>query len=129
MIIVLMLTITNSNFLAKKMAGPGDIIAGQQLALWFTVSMTVAAVFSGIILLCYNLPFLLAILESPLRHIVPFIEQLIYRQKPQILNLPVKQVISVIAECLKTILAVYLVLGAPHFVKRQLKLLLNVERQ
>lgn len=130
LVIALCITIFNSNTFTQKIVGPGDKLTGPQLNLWFTTALRLAAVFSGLVLIIYNLPHLLAILEFPFRHIRPFITQVfIYKQTPDLLQLPIRTTVPAITNTIKIIVAVYLVFGAPHYVKSQLNLLANSERK
>ena len=113
--------IFNNDSLARKMAGPGDQLNPAAKALWLAASLRVAAVFCGLILLSASIPTIRNILLVPIR-IGPFINEIfLFDSFPKPLLFPFSKWCRIIYNFLKLILAVYLLCGAPHFVRWQFR--------
>lgn len=113
--------IFNNDSLARKMAGPGDQLNPAAKTLWLSSSLRVAAVFCGLILLSASIPTIRNILLVPIR-IRPFINEIIlFDRYPKPLLMPFSKWCRIIYNFLKLILAVYLLCGAPHFVRWQFR--------
>ena len=113
--------IFNNDSLARKMAGPGDQLNPATKALWLTASLRVASVFCGLILLSASIPTIRNILLVPIR-IRPFINEIfLFDSYPKTLLMPFSKWCKIIYNFLKMILAVYLLCGAPHFVRWQFR--------
>ena len=113
--------IFNNDSLARKMAGPGDQLNPAAKTLWLSSSLRVAAVFCGLILLSASIPTIRNILLVPMR-IRPFINEIfLFDRCPKPLLMPFSKWCEIIYNFLKLILAVYLLCGAPHFVRWQFR--------
>lgn len=113
--------IFNNDSLARKMAGHGDQLNPAAKALCLTASLRVAVVFCGLIFLPASIPTIRNILLIPLR-IRPFINEIfLFDRYPEPLLMPFSKWCEIIYNFLKIILAVYLLCGAPHFVRWQFR--------
>lgn len=113
--------IFNNDSLARKMAGLGDQLNPAAKTLWLSSSLRVAAVFCGLILLSASIPTIRNILLVPIR-IRPFINEIfLFDSYPKPLLMPFSKWCRIIYNFLKIILAVYLLCGAPHFVRWQFR--------
>ncbi len=113
--------IFNNDSLARKMAGPGDQLNPATEALWLAASLRLASVFCGLILLSASIPTIRNVLLVPIR-IRPFINEIfLFDSYPKTLLLPFSKWCAIIYNLLKLILAVYLLCGAPHFVRWQFR--------
>lgn len=111
--------IFNNDGMARKMAGPGDQLNPATEALWLAASLRVATVFCGLILLSTSIPTIRNILLVPIR-IGPLINEIfLFDSFPKSLLLPFPKWYAIIYNFLKLILAVYLLCGAPYFVRWQ----------
>lgn len=111
--------IFNNDSLARKMAGPGDQLNPTAKALWLYASLRVATIFCGLILLSTSIPTIRNILLVPIR-IRPFINEIfLFDSYPKTLLMPFSKWCKIIYNFLKLILAVYLLCGAPYFVRWQ----------
>lgn len=119
--IITFFLIFNNDSLARKMAGPGDQLNPADEALWLAASLRVAAVFCGLILLSASIPSIRNILLVPI-HIRPFINEIfLFDRYPKPLLMPFSKWCEIIYNFLKIIFAVYLLCGAPHFVRWQFR--------
>jgi hypothetical protein len=113
--------IFNNDSLARKMAGPGEKLNPAANTLWLSSSLRVAAVFCGLILLSASVPTIRNILLVPIR-IRPFINEIfLFDRCPRQLLMSFSEWCEIIYNFLKLILVVYLLCGAPHFVRWQLR--------
>ncbi len=113
--------IFNNDSLAHEMAGPGDQLNPAAKALWLAASLRVAAVFCGLILLSASIPTIRNILLVPIR-IGPFINEIfLFDSFPKSLLFPFSKWCKIIYNFLKLISAIYLLCGAPHFVRFQFR--------
>lgn len=113
--------IFNNDSLARKMAGPGEKLNPAAKTLWLSSSLRIAAVFCGLILLSASIPTIRNILLVPIR-IRPFINEIfLFDRCPRQLLMPFSEWCEIIYNFLKLILAVYLLCGAPHFVRWQFR--------
>jgi len=111
--------IFNNDSLARKMAGPDDQLNPTTKALWLAASLRLASVFCGLILLSTSIPTIRNVLLVPIR-IGPLInENFLFDSFPKSLLLPFPKWCAIIYNFLKLTLAVYLLCGAPHFVRWQ----------
>lgn len=111
--------IFNNDSLARKMAGPGDQLNPTAKALWLYASLRVATIFCGLILLSTSIPTIRNILLVPIR-IRPLINEIfLFDSFPKSLLLPFPKWCAIIYNSLKLISAVYLLCGAPHFLRWQ----------
>jgi len=113
--------IFNNDSLTRKMAGPGDQLNPATEALWLAASLRVATVFCGLILLSTSIPTIRNILLVPIR-IGPLINEIfLFDSFPKSLLFPFSKWCAIIYNFLKLILAVYLLCGAPHFLRWQFR--------
>jgi len=119
--VIVFFLIFNNNDLARKIVGPEEELNPTAKALWLTASLRLAVVFCGLILLSTSIPTILSILLSPI-HIRTWVNELfLFRGFPKSLMFPFRKWCTLIYDFLKTILAIYLLCGAPHFVRWQLR--------
>jgi len=119
--VVTFFLIFNNDSLAREMAGPGDQLNPAAKALWLAASLRVAAVFCGLILLSASIPTIRNILLVPIR-IGPFINEIfLFDSFPKSLLFPFSKWCKIIYNFLKLISAIYLLCGAPHFVRFQFR--------
>ncbi len=113
--------IFNNDSLARKMAGPGAQLNPAAKTLWLFSSLRVAVVFCGLIFLSASIPTIINILLVPMR-IRPFINDIfLFDRCPRQLLMFFSEWCEIIYNFLKLILAVYLLCGAPHFVRWQFR--------
>lgn len=119
--IITFFLIFNNNSLARKIAGPGDKLNPAAQTLWLSSSLRVAVVFCGLILLSASIAIIRNILLVPL-HIRPIINEIfLFDRFPRQLLMSFSKWCEIIYNFLKIILAVYLLCGAPHFVRWQFR--------
>ena len=118
---IVFFTIFSNDNLARKMAGPGDELNPAAKALWLTASLRLGLVFAGLMLLPDSIPTMAKILKIPFL-IRPAVSQMfLFKSLPTVLNLPPAGWFRIICDFFKAILAVYLICGAPYFIRWQLK--------
>jgi len=112
----------NNDELARKIAGPGHREDRHTQAAFLAKSLRVGLVFAGLMLLPNSIR---AILDAPSSLGAGLDNIFIFNRMPQMENLLVRPQFKSIYGLFKAALAVYLILGAPHFVRRQCKRLLR----
>jgi hypothetical protein len=119
------LFIFKNDWLAYKLAGPGEKLDHERETLWIVYALRIVAVLYGLILLADSMPTILNIVVSPLYicHLVN--EILTFKTFPQSLNFTTSQWSFMIYNFLKIILAVYLLYGWPQFIRFQLNIRKN----
>lgn len=111
----------NNYELARKIAGPGRHEDRHAQAALLAKSLRVGLVFAGLMLLPKSIP---SILGAPSSLGTGLDNIFIFNRTPQIENLFVRPQFRSICGLFKAALAVYLILGAPHFVRWQCNRLL-----
>ena len=113
--------IFKNDFLARKMAGTGEKLNPETQAFWLITSLRLSLVFCGLILLCTSIPSIIKILLIP-THIRPAVNEiLVFKKFPTSLVLSLREWSTITFNFGEAILAIYLLCGAPHFVRWQLK--------
>jgi len=112
----------NNNELARKIAGPGRWEDRRTQAALLAKSLRVGLVFAGLMLLPRSIP---AILDAPSSIGTGLDNIFIFNRMPQVEGLFAWEQFKSIYGLFKAALAVYLVLGAPHFVRWQCNRLLR----
>ena len=113
--------IFNNTRLSIKMAGPGQQLDPQTQAAWLAKSLYIAIVLAGLLLLPNSINAIIKLLRIPFI-IHPAINEIIqFKRFPAILVSSYRLWYKNIYDLLKAILAVYLICGAPHFIRWQKK--------
>jgi len=112
----------NNDELARKIAGPGRREDRRIQTELLAKSLRVGLVFAGLMLLPKSIP---AILDAPSSLGTGLDNIFIFNRMPQVEGLFVGEQFKSIYGLFKAALAVYLVLGAPHFVRWQCNCLLR----
>lgn len=113
--------ILKNDSLSRKLAGPGQQLDGPTQAVWVTKSLYTGLVLAGLILLPNSIHGIIKFLKIPFV-IRPIINEIIdFKKFPEVFTLSYRQWYKNIYELLTAILGVYLVLGAPHFIRWQIK--------
>jgi len=118
---IVFFTIFSNDSLARKMAGPGDQLTPAAKALWLTASLRLALVFTGLMLLPNSIPTIAKILKIPFLIRPAVSEMFLFKSLPTVLNLPPEAWFRITCDFFKAILTVYLICGAPSFIRWQLK--------
>jgi hypothetical protein len=122
LIAIVYLLIFKNDWLACKMAGPGEKLSPESEILWLVASLRLVAILYGLILLSSSIPTILNIATLPL-HIRPLINEIFaFGTFPKSLIFPVAQWSYMIYNFLKALLAVYLLCGWPQFIRFQLNI-------
>jgi hypothetical protein len=112
----------NNNGIARLIAGTSVQLNPQQQTAWLINSLRLGLVFAGLMLIPSTLPAL-----SKLLHffflIRPAVNELLTSKGLlSALNLTASQWFGTICDFAALALAAYLILGAPHYIKRQIKI-------
>jgi len=118
---IVFFTIFSNDSLARKIAGPGDQLTPAARALWLTASLRLALVFAGLMLLPDSITTMAKILKIPFLIRPAVSKMFLFKSLPTVLNLPPTEWFRIICDLFKAILAVYLICGAPSFIRWQLK--------
>lgn len=113
--------IFNNDSLSRKMAGLGQQLHPQIQASWLVKSLHTGLVFAGLMLLPNSVPTMIKTLKIFFLIRPAINDILISKSVPNILRLSYAQWYENIYDFLKAILALYLLCGAPHFIRWQLK--------
>lgn len=110
-----------NNRLARKMAGTAEQFVLRDQTDWLVKSLRVGLVFAGLMLLPRSVPVLIrtAKLFFLIRPAVSDI--IVSKTTPDILRLSYAQWYTTIYEFLKAVLAIYLLCGAPYFLRWQMR--------
>jgi len=110
-----------NNQLSRKMAGTAEQFVPRDQTDWLVKSLRVGLVFAGLMLLPRSVPILIrtAKLFFLIRPAVSDI--IVSKTVPDILRLSYAQWYRTIYEFLKAILAIYLLCGAPYFLRWQMR--------
>ena len=107
--------------LSKRIAGPGEILDPRTQALWLVKSLRVGLVLAGLMLLPRSIPIMVKI-PKMFFLIRPALNDIIVSKRvPNILRLSYSEWFKNIYGFLRAILAIYLIYGAPHFIRWQVK--------
>lgn len=113
--------IFNNTTFSKRIAGPGEIPEpGKQIDL-LGKSLRVGLVFAGLMLLPRSIPTLIKIPKMFLLIGSAIDDIVISKRYPRMLILSYSEWLRNIFDFLKAMLAFYLICGAPHFIRCQLK--------
>jgi len=113
--------IFNNTALSKRIAGPGEILDPRSQAIWLAKSLRVGLALAGLMLLPRSIPTMVKI-PKIFFLIRPAVNDIIIsRSVPKILRLSRSEWFRNIYGCLRAILALYLIYGAPHFIRWQVK--------
>lgn len=119
--VIVFFLIFKNDELARKMAGDGEELNPANEAIWLVASLRLGAVLCGLILLSTSIPTILSILLSPI-HIRTLVNEIfLFEGFPKSLMFPLSKWCTIIYDFLKAILAIYLIAGAPYFIRQQLK--------
>ena len=111
----------DNNRLSGKLTGPGQLLEGQTQATLLVKSLDVGLVFTGLMLLPGSAPTLVKIAKTFFLIRPALNEIIISRSTPNMLRLSYTQWYTSTYHLLKAVLTVYLICGAPHFVRWQAK--------
>lgn len=115
------LMIFNNATLSRKMAGTGENLESENQAIWLIQSFRVGLILTGLMLLPNSSPAIIRILKIPFL-IRPAVNDILTSKSvPNIFRLSYAQWYKNIYDFLKMVLALYLICGAPHFIRWQLK--------
>lgn len=114
--------IFKNDWLVYKMAGSDEKLNPERKIIWLVVSLRIVAVIYGLILLANSISTILNIVVSPLFICHLINEVLTFKSFPKSLNLSSTQLPYMIYNFLKAILAAYLLLGWPQFIRFQLNI-------
>jgi hypothetical protein len=119
--VIVYFLVFNNNSLARKMAPAAEQLGPENQAAWLIKSLRVGLVFAGLMLLPTSIPSMLAILKLPFL-VRPLInEALAARGIPDSLRLSYWVWYYNLYQFLRVTLSVYLICGAPHFVRWQVR--------
>jgi len=114
--LVVVFLIFNNDGIARKMAGPGPIADRQTQTAWLIRSLRVGLVLTGLMLLPKSIPVVLDISYFVASTFKNSFRPGIY---PDILGASARTRFEYAYNLIKAVLALYLICGAPHFVRRQ----------
>ncbi len=107
--------------LSQKIAGPGQVLDPADARVWLVKSLRIGLLFTGLMLLVGSMQDLVKILKVFLL-IRPAVSDIIaFKSIPRILRLSYPQWYRNIYGFLKVLLAIYLICGAPHLVRWQVR--------
>lgn len=106
---------------SRKMAGDGEELNPTNEAIWLAASLRLGAVLCGLILLSTSIPTILSILLSPIYIRTLVNEIFLFEGFPKLLMFPLSKWLTMIYNFAKAVLAIYLLCGAPQFIRWQLK--------
>lgn len=113
--------IFKNNSLTHKLAGPGEILNPGTQTIWLITSLRLVLVFCGLIIFSTSITTIIKILLTPV-YIRPMVNEIfVLKRFPTSLELSLRQWSDLIFDLGKAGLAIYLLYGAPHFVRWQLK--------
>ncbi len=113
--------IFNNDSIAVKIAGPGEQLSQQSQTNLLSKSLRIGLVLAGLMLLPRSVPTIVKI-PKIFFLIRPAVNDIIISKSvPKILRLSYAQWYRNIYEFMKTILSIYLICGAPHFIAWQVK--------
>ena len=119
--------ISNNTALSKRIAGPGEILDPGTQALWLTKSLRIGLVLAGLMLLPRSIPMIVKI-PKIFFLIRPALNDIIVSKRvPNILRLSYSEWFKNIYGFLRAILAIYLIYGAPHFTRSQVRQNLHLQ--
>ncbi len=111
----------NNTRLSSKLAGPGPQLDSATQAAWLVKSLRMGLVFIGLMLLPNSIPVMAKALKLFFLIRTAVNDIVISKSIPKILDLSYRQWFNVLYDFLKALLALYLICGAPHFVRWQAK--------
>jgi len=118
---IVFFTVFSNDSLARKIAGPGDELNPAAKALWLTASLRLGLVFAGLMLLPDSIPTIVKILKIPFLIRPAVSEMFLFKSLPTVLELPPEAWFRIICDFFKAMLTVYLICGAPVFIRWQLR--------
>ncbi len=107
--------------LSGKLAGPGEPLDTATESAWLVKSLRVGLVFTGLMLLSGSAPTLVKIAKAFFLIRPAVNEIIISKSTPNMLRLSYSQWYTSIYHLLKAVLTIYLICGAPHFTRWQIK--------
>ena len=111
----------NNNRLSGKLVGPGRPLDRVTQASWLAKSLRIGLVFVGLMLIPDSIPVVIKTLKLFFLIRTAVNDIMISKSIPKILDLSYRQWLNVLYDFLKALLALYLICGAPHFVRWQAK--------
>lgn len=111
----------HNNRLSSSLAGPGLLLDSRTQADWLVKSLRVGLAFTGLMLLPGSAPTLVKIAKTFFLIRPALNEIIISKSTPNMLRLSYAQWYTSIYHLLKAVLAIYLICGAPHFIRWQIK--------
>jgi amino acid transporter len=120
-VVIVYLMVFDNDYLCRQIVGPEDDSARAEQAALLAKSLRIGLVFAGLMLLPRSVPTMIKIpkLFFLVRPAVNDI--IIFKRVPDILRLSGPEWFRTIYNSLRAILAIYLVCGAPHFVRWQVR--------
>jgi len=113
--------VLSNNGLASKLTGPGPPLESTTQTAWLVQSLRVGLIFTGLMLLPGSALTLVKIAKTFFLIRPALNEIIISKSTPNMLRLSYAQWYTSIYHLLKAVLAIYLICGAPHFVRWQAK--------
>lgn len=113
--------IFNNDNIANKIAGPGEQLTQQSQADLLSKSLRIGLVLTGLMLLPRSIPAIIKIPKMLLLLGSVIDDIFISKRYPRMLMLSYSEWLGNVYDFLKAMLALYLICGAPHFIRRQLK--------
>jgi hypothetical protein len=111
----------NNNRLSGKLAGPGPQLDRSAETPWGTKSLRVGLVFAGLMLIPDSIPVIIKTSKLFFLIRTAVSDIVVSKSIPRILELSYPQWFRVIYDFLEVLLALYLICGAPHFVRWQVR--------
>jgi hypothetical protein len=114
-------TVLNNTRLSSKLAGPGPLLESATQAAWLAKSLRVGLVFIGLMLLPNSMPVIVKTLKLFFLIRTTVNDIVIWKSIPRILERSYREWFNVLYDFLKALLALYLICGAPHFIRWQIR--------
>jgi hypothetical protein len=113
--------ISNNTAFSKRIAGPGQILDPGSQALWLAKSLRVGLVLAGLMMLPRSIPIMVKIPKIFFLIRPALNDIIISKSVPHALKLSYSEWFRNIYGLLRAILTLYLIYGAPHFTRWQVK--------
>jgi hypothetical protein len=114
-------TVFNNTRLSGNLAGPGPQLDSTTQAAWLVKSLRVGLVFIGLMLLPNSMPVIVKTLKLFFLIRTTVNDIVIWKSIPRILERSYREWFNVLYDFLKALLALYLICGAPHFIRCQIR--------
>lgn len=106
--------------LVRKMVGPTDNITDSTDPIWIAAGFRLVLVFCGILITSRNIEFLVDSVVFLVYGPKLIVEMIVYKYIDKTFDMPLYAWLTIVAKLLKGALGIYLLLGAPQYVRWQM---------